>query len=746
MADEQKIAAVEGEKPMTDQELEAMLRKSENVTEFPEVTLDEFTEPSWDEWVEACNALLKGAPFDKVMYTKNYEDITFDPIYRLKETDSILPTDDYPGMGDYLRGATLNGYVHEPWGVAQACDETLPAENNELLKEEIAKGSTVYHIKLDTATMNGIDAKDAEKIGDVGVNVTTVEDMSVLLNGLKLDKYPLMIYTGAGAKGIIALTEAALKGAGKDLQGVKGVIGADPLGELIVNGKSSTSLNALFDEMAETIKYTRKHAPLIRPVYVRSDCFTDGGANAVQEVAYTFASAVEYIREMQKRGISLKDIAASLYFAFNQGANFFMEIAKLRALRQVWAAIMEAFGAEEADRSIMVHGRSSRFTKTVIDPYVNMLRNCTQTFSGVVGGVNTYENPPFDELIRKGDVFSRRIARNLHVMLQEEFGMLCPIDPAGGSWAVESLTKQIVEKIWAEFQKIEGMGGMVKALQAGYPQEQIAKTLDERFKALELRKDRAVGVNMYPNMTEEPLERRAEDSEALKKQRAAAVAAYVADIDTNFVAGKLADVASVEAAIEAFSNGATLGQVAAAGCKAEEIETITPITAHHWTERYEALRFDTERYMKETGKNVEVFLANMGPIPQHKARADFSTSFLQVGEFNVHLNNGFQDDEGKPGSRYEKCVAALKAGIDDKGTPYDVAVICSTDKTYPEDVPALAPMLKAANPNMTLFLAGAAPKDLEAIYLAAGVDDFISVKANCFATLKKLQQKKGMIE
>ncbi len=746
MADEQKIAAVEGEKPMTDQELEAMLRKSENVTEFPEVTLDEFTEPSWDEWVEACNALLKGAPFDKVMYTKNYEDITFDPIYRLKETDAILPTDDYPGMGDYLRGATLNGYVHEPWGIAQACDETLPAENNELLKEEIAKGSTVYHIKLDTATMNGIDAKDAEKIGDVGVNVTTVEDMSVLLNGLKLDKYPLMIYTGAGAKGIIALTEAALKGAGKDLQGVKGVIGADPLGELVVNGKSSTSLNALYDEMAETIKYTREHAPLIRPVYVRRDCFTDGGANAVQEVAYTFASAVEYVREMQKRGISLKDIAASLYFAFNQGANFFMEIAKLRALRQVWAAIMEAFGAEEADRSIMVHGRSSRFTKTVIDPYVNMLRNCTQTFSGVVGGVNTYENPPFDELIRKGDVFSRRIARNLHVMLQEEFGMLCPIDPAGGSWAVESLTKQIVEKIWAEFQKIEGMGGMVKALQAGYPQEQIAKTLDERFKALELRKDRAVGVNMYPNMTEEPLERRAEDSEALKKQRAAAVAAYVADIDTNFVAGKLADVASVEAAIEAFSNGATLGQVAAAGCKAEAIEAITPITAHHWTERYEALRFDTERYMKETGKNVEVFLANMGPIPQHKARADFSTSFLQVGEFNVHLNNGFQDDEGKPGSRYEKCVAALKAGIDDKGTPYDVAVICSTDKTYPEDVPALAPMLKAANPNMTLFLAGAAPKDLEAIYLAAGVDDFISVKANCFATLKKLQQKKGMIE
>lgn len=748
MADEQQksTASVIDDKPLTDKELEEMLHKSEKVTEFPEVTFDEFSEPTWDEWVEACNALLKGKPFDKIMYTKNYEGITFEPIYTRKGTDAILPTDDYPGMGDYLRGATVNGYVHEPWGIAQACDETLPADNNELLKEEISKSSTVYHVKLDSATLAGLDAKDAEKIGDTGVNISTVEDMRVLLNGLKLDKYPLMIYTGAGAKGMVALTAAALKAAGQDIKTLKGVIGADPIGELIKKGRTNTSLDALYDEMAATIKYARANAPELRTVFVQSDAFTDGGADAVQEVAYTFATAVEYIREMQKRGIALKDIAASLYFAFNQGANFFMEIAKLRALRQVWAAIMEAFGAEEADRSIMVHGRSARFTKTVIDPYVNMLRNCTQTFSSVVGGVHTYENPPFDELIRKGDVFSRRIARNLHVMLQEEFGMLSPIDAAGGSWAVESLTKQIAEKIWAEFQKVEEMGGITKALAAAYPQKAVAEVLEKRFKALEMRKDRAVGVNMYPNMTEEPLERRTEDTVTLKKQREAAVAAYVADIDTNYLAGKLANVATVEDAMEAFSNGATIGQVAAAGCKAEPVVEVEAIAAHHWTERYEALRFDTEKYIKETGKNVEVFLANMGPIPQHKARADFSTSFLQVGEFNVHLNNGFQDDEGKPGSRYEKCVEALKAGIDDKGTPYDVAVICSTDATYPEDVPALAPMLKAANPNMTLFLAGAAPKDLVPVYKEAGIDDFISVSANCFAVLKMLQKKKGMIE
>lgn len=740
MADEQKsTAAVAEERPLTDKELEAMLRKSEKVTEFPEVTFDEFSEPTWEEWVEACNVLLKGKPFDKIMYTKNYEGITFDPIYTRKGTDAILPTDDYPGMGDFLRGATVNGYVHQPWGIAQACDETLPAENNELLKEEISKGSTVYNIKLDTATLNGVDVKDAEKPGDIGVNVTTVEDMKVLLDGLKLDKYPIMIYTANGSKGLLALTIAALKGAGVEIKGLKGVIGGDPIGELVKAGKTPTSLSCLYDEMAETIKYARANTPELRTVFVNSDVYTNGGADAVQEVAYTFATAVEYIREMQKRGLSIEDISKSLYFCFNQGANFFMEIAKLRSLRMIWAAIMEAFGAKLEDRAIVVHGRSARFTKTVVDPYVNMLRNCTQTFSSVVGGVTTYDNPPFDELIRKGDVFSRRIARNLHVMLQEEFGMLSPIDAAGGSWGVETLTKQITEKIWAEFQKIEEQGGIIKALEAGYPQAQVAEVLAKRFKALEMRSDRAVGVNMYPNMTEEPLERREEDTPKLKKEREAAVAAYVADIDTNYLAGKLANVETVEGAIEAFSNGATIGQVAAAGCKAEATETVEAIAAHHWTERYEALRFDTEDYVKKTGKNVEVFLCNMGPIPQHKARADFSTSFLQVGEFNVHLNDGFQD--GEDGDQYEKCLKAFREG------DYDVAVICSTDATYPEIVPKLAPMIKAAmKPSATLFLAGAAPKDLEPVYKEAGVDDFISVKANCFQTLKMLQKKKGMIE
>lgn len=751
--DEQKPQE-EQVKQLTDKELEALLKKSDGKNDYPEVKFDEFTPPTYEEWVEACNVLLKGKPFDKLMYTKTYEGITFDPIYTLRTgptgTESILPTDDYPGMGDFLRGSTVNGYKGAPWGIAQGCDETLPKENNELLRHEIDRGSTVYNVRIDSATTLGIDVKDAEKPGDTGVSITTLEDMNVLLDGLDLEKYPFMMYTATSALRMLALVAAVLKAKGKDVSKLRGVIGANPLAQLVKNGRLPESLACDYDDMADCIRWTRKHAPGLRTIMARSEVFSKGGANAVQEVAYTFAMAVEYIRQMQERGISIHDIARSINFGFNTGATFYIEIAKIRAAREVWANIMKAFGAEEKDRAAKIHARPAFFTKTVFDAGVNMLRSTTEIFSAVVGGVDTYENDPYDAPIRKGDEFSRRIARNVHIMLQEEFGMLRPIDPAGGSWGIESLTKQMAEKIWEEFQKIEGMGGITKAFEAGYPQGEILEILKKRFKALELRKDRAVGTNMYPNMAEELLDPRPEDTPALKKELMAGVEEYRKDIDKAYLDTKLAELAKapkgskMDKAIEAFFAGSTIGEVKKATTSEGGSIEVKPIHAHRWTERFERLRFDTEAYKKETGKNIEVFLANMGPIPQHKARADFSTSFLQVGEFNIHLNNGFQDDEGKPGSRWDKCVEAIKEGADDKGTPYDAAVICSTDATYPEDVPALAPRLKEVLGKGVLFLAGAAPKDLEQTYRDAGVDDFISVKANCYNILRMLQKGKGM--
>ena len=718
----------------SDEELQKLLKKSADVENFPDVPLDEFTPPTDEEWKAACEALLKGAPFEKKMFTKTYEGITFDPMYTRKHTEDILPKGVMPGMGDYLRGVDAAGHIGKPWGIAQACDETLPAENNELLRHEHDKGATIYHIVLDTASRTGVDARQAEAVGDTGTSVTTVEDMHVLLTGLDLAKFPLYVYAGANAVPLLALVAAARRASGEDMAEVRGIVGADPIGALAADGKLPASLDAHYDSLAAAARWATVNAPHLRTVFVRSDVYSNGGANDVQEVASVLATATAYLRALCERGLTIDEAASQIAFAFSMGANFFLQIAKLRAVRPLWAQIVGAFGGSAEAQKMRIHARPALFFKTIYDPYVNMLRNTTEIFSGVVGGIDSFESAPFDEPIRKGDEFSRRIARNVQIMLQEEFGLLQPIDPAGGSWAVETLTRQMQEKIWAEFQRIEKEGGIIAALRAGSLQESVAAVLAARFKNADLRRDRIVGNNMYPNMTETLLETRAEDTAALKAQRTADIDAYLSDIDVKHRDEALASLRqahSVDHAVEAALAGATIAELMTAVTEGNGAETVTAIAPHRWSERFEALRQRTEEYKEEKNDNVKIFLANMGPIPQHKARADFTTGFLQVGAFEVLGNDGFKTVE-------EAADAARASGA-------DAVVICSTDATYPEIVPALAPKLHEVLPKARVFLAGAAPKDLLETYKEAGIDEYISVRANCYEILESLQKQKGMI-
>lgn len=713
-------------------DLQAIIKAAESQTNFPDVDLSEFTPPTYDEWKQACIELLKGAPFEKKMYTKTYEGITFEPMYFRATTEDILPKNSFPGMDNYLRGARVNGYVNQPWGIAQSCDETLPEENNELLRHEIDKGSTIYNVKLDSATLNAQSVKDADKVGDIGVNLSTVGDVETLLKDLKLDKYPLYVYAGQSSAPMLALIAAAVKKNGGTLKNLKGFVGADPIGELVAGGKLNQPLEKLYDEAAAVGKWVVYNAPELKTFLVKSDAYSNGGANDVQEIAYSLSTAVAYIRAMLERGATVDQAAELIMFQFSMGENFFMQIAKLRAVRPIWAEIIKAFGGSEEVRHMHIHARPSYFFKTVYDPYVNMLRNTTEIFSGVVGGVDSFESAPFDEAIRKGDEFSRRIARNVQIILQEEFGMLQPIDPAGGSWAVETLTKQIKEKIWAEFQAIEAKGGIFAALKEGYPQEAVTKVLADRLKAADSRRDRIVGTNMYPNMLEERLDPRIENFDENKKIRLAAVDKFVASVDGAAVKNAVAAIKpdDFDTVIAAAAAGADIGELRAAFGAAEG-ETVTAIKAHRRSEKFEKLRAATEKFKADRDDNVKIFLANMGPIPQHKARADFTTGFLQVGAFNVLGNNGFETVE-------EAAEAAKESGA-------DAVVICSTDATYPEIVPALAPKLHEVLPKATVYLAGTAPAELVETYKAAGIDDYINVRANCYKVLTDLQTKKGVI-
>ena len=703
------------------------------------VSFDEFEKPTYEQWQAEVEKALKGGDFHKKMFTKTYEGITLQPIYTPALHAEAIPKGVYPGAGEFLRGTKASGYIIDSWGVSQYVDDSLPKDANHASLYEIVKGGTIHNIRLDEATRHDQDVQVGASVGVGGTSVSTMDDCKQLIDRFNLKENPLYIETGASAAILLGMLAATVKGAKKQTSDLKGLVGADPIGVWVKDGALHISLDTAFDEMAHTVVWAKEQAPELKTVLVSGDVYANGGANDVQEVAYALATAVCYVRQLAQRNIDIHTIAKSMMFTFSLGANFFMEIAKLRALRVLWARIMEAFGAEEADRAVHVHGRTSAFTKTVYDPYVNLLRNTTQAFSGVVGGLNSLEVSPFDLPIRKADDFSRRIARNIQVMLQTEFELRQPVDPVGGSWYVETLAAELCEKIWSEFQTIESKGGIIAALKEGYPQAQVKAILDERFKNLAFRKDVAVGNNMYANMTEELLDPKPENQETLCQKRAAQIDEYLAGAETDAVV-------KAQATLEASTTepGALIGLIELGALQKLTIrqirkaldagdissETIEPIIAHRWTEQFEALRMRTESYKQRTKDNVKVFLANMGPIPQHKPRADFSTGFFEVGAFEVIKNDGHE-------TTADAAKAARESGA-------DVVVICSTDDTYPELVPPLAKELKETMPNVTVILAGAPPKDLEPVYREAGVDDFISVRANCYEILHTLQDKKGM--
>jgi methylmalonyl-CoA mutase len=444
--------------------------------------------------------------------------------------------------------------------------------------------------------------------------------------------------------------------------------GVDPLGKLVA-GKLSESFDAAFDELAK--------APEIA---VNTRAYHNAGGNAVQELAFGLATGVEYLRELEKRGVSITDAASKITFGFSLGPDFFTAIAKLRAARLLWARVVAASGGSETAQKLRIHASTSLWNKSKLDPYVNMLRNTTEAFSAVAGGADSLFVGPFDEVLRQPDEFSKRIASNTQVILSEECHFDHVVDPGGGSYYVETLTSQVANAAWAIFQQIEKLGGMTKALLAGVPQKQVKAVAAKKAEAIAQRRFSLVGVNVYANATE--------------KMPAGDEADYVPEC--------------------------------CCACKNTnahpEVETL-PLA--RGAEPFEKLRAAVS-----ASANAKVFLANMGPLRQHKPRADFSTGFFQAGSFTVLENRGFQTAD-------EAAQAATASGA-------SVVVICSTDDTYPEIVPDLVPKLKAANASVTIVLAGF-PKDQIDAFKQIGVDEFIHIRANCYEVLRGIATKLGIL-
>ncbi len=700
--------------------------------------LNEFPVPPYEAWLKATEKILKGVPFEKKLVTRTYEGIALQPMYRQEDVADLPHVDSLPGFPPYVRSIKASGYVLKTWEVAQELPYGTAAEFNTALKADMQRGQTAVNLVLDQATLAGLDADQAaaDQVGHGGTSICTLNDLAQALEGIDLEQTPILVQAGKVAFPFATLLIALLRQQGKSPTSLNGCVGMDPLGALAHTGTLSRSLAGAYDTMARFTTWATTYAPQLKTILVQGQPYHDSGGSTVQELAFTVATAVEYVREMQKRGLTIDQIAPRLFFVFSVGSNFFMEIAKLRAARLVWAKVVQAFGGNAESQKLIMHTRTSFWNKTIYDPYVNMLRTTTEAFSSVMGGCNSMHIAPFDELVRIPDEFSRRIARNIHIVLEQECSFAKLIDPAGGSWYIEKLTDSVARETWKLFQDIERQGGMFKALVAGFPQEQVAQVASQRAQNIAIRKDVFVGTNMYANLKEKPLEGRAVDRAARAADRAAQVNQYRATANDRERQAALANLSPdnpdlVETAVAAILAGATLGDVAHT-IRSQDSTTpqVTPVHIHRGAEPFEALRAAADQYMARTGARPKVFLANMGPIPQHKARADFSTGFFEVGGFEVITNNGF--------STPETAVEAARAS----GAP--VVVICSTDATYPELVPPLTQGIKAANPNVSVILAGYPTDQIEA-HKQAGVDEFIHIRANCYQILLNLHKKIGVV-
>lgn len=715
-----------------DNELQTVAAKTYDPVDF-----SEFAPTSYEQWKEEAIVSLKGGDFARKLLTKTYEGITLEPIYTPQHLAKRRDVDGVPGFGDRKRGARVAGYIGRGWEIAQAADTFCPSEANALLKQELEKGSTVLHIVLASTSRQGkINVTATQTAEERGTFIAVQEDMDRLLDELDLTQYPLYAATGAASSLWLAMLANAAAKQQQPLSALRGCIGADPLGTYAREGELPCSLDALYDEMAHTVAWAEKVQTPIKTILIDGSVYHDAGANAVQELAYTLTTGIEYLHALQIRGIAATDAAKRMKFHYSLGANFFMEIAKLRAARMLWAKIMEGFDGDESVQGMDIHAETAGFTKSVYDPYVNMLRTTTEAFAGVVGGADSMKVGCFDEAIRPADDFSRRIARNIQIFLQNECNLRQPVDPAGGSWYIEELTYQLAERAWGMLQTIEQKGGLAKCLAAGELQKDVSNIRTQRFTQLARRTDRKVGINMYANIEEIKLQPVSQEYKARLAKRLQEINAVTCAVDAQICGQYLDQVSNsisqergglVSAVQMALQAGATIEDVRRAMQKDEEkMPPISAFQKHRAVEEFEALREYTEKRNDPDGRKRRIFLANMGPIPQHKARADFTTGFMEVGGFLVSKNDGFADIDAA-------ADAALAAN------PLAV-VICSTDDTYPELVPPLAQKIKASNAAIKVIVAGAPPQDLETVYREAGVDEFIHIRSNCYQVLTWLQQ------
>jgi len=433
---------------------------------------NEFIPTTFEEWKEKVTADLKGADFDKKLLTPTNEGITLKPLYTKGDIKELPFVNSLPGEKVFARASSASGYLRNPWLIAQSGSPASPDEFNETVKKDLQSGLTAVILPVDKNTMFGCLSEEIQNqsADEPGHSILNYEHLNRALIGIDLEKYPLYIEAEFSSHTIMRNLITYLKRQNYNLENISGGITSDPLGFLAEYGKPPEKFGNLYSVLADTVKFAGDVCPRFKTIGVSAYHYSENGASAVQEIAFVLAASVEYFEALTEMGIEAQTIASQIKFKFGIGSFYFMEIAKLRAFRMLWSLVSRQYGA---DGRAFVHAKTALCNHTESDPHVNMLRNATEAFSAILGGIDILETNSFDETFGKPSELGRRIARNTQIILKEEAHLDELIDPAGGSFYIETLTNEIAGKSWNLFKSIQKQGGMLRALENGFIENEI---------------------------------------------------------------------------------------------------------------------------------------------------------------------------------------------------------------------------------------------------------------------------------
>ena len=619
--------------------------------------------PGLGDWRAAAEKDLKGRSADDLNW-ETPEGITVKALYTAADLEGLEHIDTLPGFAPFLRGPRATMYANRPWTIRQYAGFSTAEESNKFYRENLAAGQKGLSVAFDLATHRGYDSDHARVIGDVGkagVAIDSVEDMKVLFDGIPLDEMSVSMTMNGAVLPVLAGYIVAAEEQGVSADKLSGTIQNDILKEFMVRNTYIYPPEPSMRIVADIIGYTAEHMPRFNSISLSGYHMQEAGATCVQELAYTLADGVEYVRAARAKGLDVDKFAPRLSFFFCIGMNFFMEVAKLRAARLLWAELMKEFEPKDPRSSMLrTHCQTSGVSLTEKDAYNNVIRTTIEAMAAVLGGTQSLHTNALDEAIGLPTRFSARIARNTQLIIAEESGIPNVIDPLGGSYYVESLTHSLVVEAKKLIDEVEDMGGMTKAVDAGLPKLRIEEAAARKQARIDRGEEVVVGVNKYQRSDEDSIDILDIDNAKVRESQVTRLKTIRNTRDQAACDAALADLTKaaesgegnlLALAVEATRKRATVGEISDALEKVytryrAEIRSISGVYGGAYDDDagFGKIRNDVAAFAETEGRRPRMLVVKMGQDGHDRGAKVIATAFADIG-FDVDVGPLFQTPE-----------------------------------------------------------------------------------------------------